>query len=658
MSREGSSQSTSKLAHSNLKLLPSLPPLDSQASTEEYSDIGNVGVGGADLQDLSDRDSTTPYLSSKHGTGDPDLYYPPSFPPLFLSMYTGRQATDVNNPDSQSRDRHIQYATLRLPVSTTSALPSPDFPSSVGSVPPTATTAEFPPSTADLGIPFHYYGAYLRPDSDLSLARVSRFGLHPRAHNISSDQQTSRVESTRLSSDLRTDVNAGSHLNPVRVAGPLSGRGVKPLRIHRQQPPLLRPPRSPLRPVRSSVYEGSEVQNPPTRPATSRPSNMTDPFHDLNANEAAVMDYQNESKNSEGQRSSIVLPTIEQPDNTSPLRHSFQTHATAGSTSHGHDGSSLPPTPTCRNSAVPFPDQQRWTEVMQSIKTGNSKAQATDTNDDRLSVEVLLGTRDNSSSQSNLSNWQGRSNSSLAPPLSSIGSPSDGLSTSRSATSGSDSFTAFELMSFPTPPTAVPEQQGTTGPTTRSPWVKGLSLPMPINTAISRRSIRGPGTPTALPPSSAPVPTAPALPLSAASPSTPSTPPNAPGLNPTFHVVPTPSRVVVTTFDTPVPTVASPDGSQWTDSGPPSPASCATSPPLQCHSLLSISAARSSLDGSIATNSECCQLSVVHNSSHYRRDSFIQPPYLSVNTCRRAAHLGIEGFSQRNRSPGPNEPRF
>lgn len=648
MSRECPPQSTSKLAHTTLKSLPSLSLLDPQTTTEEYSDIGDVGVGDADLQDLFDEDIATPNVSSKHVTGDPDLHYPSSFPPLFLSMYTGHQATDVTTSDSQSRDRHTQYATLRLPVShcpSTSALPSPDFPSSVGSFPPTATTAEFPPSTADLGIPSYYYGAYLRPDSAISLAGASKFRLHRRAHNTSSDQQSNRFESTLFSSDLRTDENSGPQSNPVKVAGPPSRGGVEPLRIHRQQPPLLRVPRSP-------VYEGSEVQGPPLSLAggqTSQLFNMTGPFHDRNDNEEPLMDYQKESKDSEGQRFSLVLPTIEPPDDTSPLRHSFQTHATAGST-HGHDGPSLPPTPTSRNSAVPFPDHQRWAEVMQSINSADSKTHATDTNADRLSVEALLSTRDNSSSnasQSNVSNLQGRSNSSLAPPLASIGSSSDGLLTSASATSGSDSFTAFELMSFPTPPTAVPAQRESAGPTTRSPWVKGLTLPMPINTGISRRPIREPGTPTALPPSPAPVPTVPALPLSAACPSTPSTPLSAPGLNPTFHVVQTPSRVVVTTFDTPVPTVASPKGSQssWTDSRPPSPASCATSPPLQRQSLLSISGGRSSVDGSIATKSECCQLSVVHNSSYHRRDSFIQPPNLSVNTCRRAAYLGIEGFS-------------
>ena len=611
MSQEWSSQqSTSKPAHPTPKLLLSFSPLNSQATSEEHSDIGNVGVAGADLQSVSDGDGTTPHLST-HATRDPDLYYPPSFPPLYLSMYTGRQTSDVITYDSQSRDRRTQYATLRLPVShrpSSLALPSPDFPSSVGSVPPTATTAEFPPSTDDLSTPAHYYGTHLHPDSDLSLTGTSKFRVHPRAH-ISFSRQSSRVESTFISSDSRTDVNSGSQLDPVRVAGPPSGREVEPLRIHRQQPRLLRPPRSP-------VYEGPEVQTSPISPEsvqTSHPFNTTDPFRDLNDNEAAFIDYQEESKRSDGRPFSLLTPTIGSADNTSPLRHSFQTHATAGSTAHGHDGSSSPSSPTCRNSAVPFPDQLPWAEVMQSIKTGDSKAQANEVNADRLSVEALLSTRDNSSSnasQSNLSNPQGRSNSSLVPPLVARGSTSDGLLTSPSVTSGSDSFTAFELMSFPKPPTTVPEQQRSAGPTTRSPWVKGLTLPMPINTAIPRRSIREPGTPTALPLSSAPVSTVPALPLSAASTSTPSTPPTAPGLNSTFHAVQTPSRVVATTHDTSVPTVDSPDRSQslWIDSRPPSPASCATSPPLQRNSHLSAGAARSSADGSIATESTCCPL--------------------------------------------------
>lgn len=601
MSWECPSQSTSKRAHPTLKSLPSLSPLDSQATSEEHSNIGNAGVGGAGLQIVSNGDTTTPYLSSKHVTEDPDLYYPSTFPPLYLSMYTGRQTTDVPTSDSQPRDRHTQYATLRLPVShhpSAFALPSPDFPCSVGSFPPTATTAEFPPSTADIGIPSYYYGAYLHRDSDLSLAGASKFGLHPRAHNTSSDQ----LESPLLPSEMRVGGNSGSRLNPARFSSPPPRRGVEPLRIHRQQPPLFQPPGSP-------VHGGSEVQNPPISPAsvqTSRPFDMTNPFYDPNDNEAAFIDCQKESNNSEGQRFSLLLPTIGPSDNASPLRHSFQTHATAGSTTHGHDGSSLPSSPTRRNSVVQFPDQRRWAEVMQSIKTGDRKTQAADANVDRLSVEALLDTRHNSSSnvsQSNLSNLR---DGSLAPPPALIRSSSDGPLTSTSATSGSDSFTAFELMSFPQPPTTVPEQ----GPTTRSPWVKGLTLPMPINTAISRRSIREPGTPTARPLSSASIPTVPALPLSAASSSTPFTPPSAPGLNPTFHVVQTPSRVVVTTYDTPVPTVASPEGSQslWVDSEPPSPASYAPGPSLQRKSLLSMSAARSSIDGSISTNSECCPL--------------------------------------------------
>ena len=620
MSQEWSSQqSASKLAHPTPKLLLSLSPLNPKATSEEHSKIGNVGVAGEDLQSVSDGDITTPHLSTQV-TGDPDLYYPPSFPPLYLSMYTGRQTSDAITSDSQSRDRHTQYATLRLPVShrtSSFALPSPDFPCSVGSVPPTATTAEFPPSTVDLGTPSHHYGTHLHPDSDLSLAGASKYGLHPWAHLVPFGQRSSRVESTtRLSSDSRMDINLGSQLDPVRVAGPPFGDEVEPLRIRRQHLPLLRPPRSP-------VYEGSEIQGSPISPEsvqTSRPFKTTDPFRDLNDNEAAFIDYQEETKSSEGQPFSLLAPTIVSPDNSSPLRHSFQTNATSGSTVYGRDSPSLPSTPICRNSAVPFPDQLRWAEVMESIKTGESKAQATEANVDRLSVEALLSTRANSSSnasQSNLSNPQVRSHSSLVPPLVPGGSSSDGLLTSTSATSGSDSFTAFELMSFPTPPTAVPEQQRSAGPTPRSPWVKGLTLPMPINTAIPRKSVREPGTPTALPLSSALVPTVPALPLSAASPSTPITPPIAPGPNPTFHVVQAPSRVVVTTYDTPVPTVGSPDGSQyspWTDSRPPSPASCATSPPRQRNSYLSTCAGRSSVDGA---NSKCCSLNWPRCITHF-----------------------------------------
>ena len=611
MSQEWSPQhSASKLAHPTPKLLLSLSPLDSKATSEENSDIGDVVVADEDLQSAADGDITTPHLSTQV-TGDPDLYYPPSFPPLYLSMYTGRQTTDAITSDSQSRDRHTQYATLRLPVShrpSSFALPSPDFPCSVSSVPPTATTAEFPPSTADLGTPSHHYGTHLHPDSDLSLAGASKFGLHPWAHLVPFGQQSSRVESTFLSSASRADVNSGSQPDPIRVAAPPFGNEVEPLRIRRQHLPLLRPPRSP-------VYEGSETQGSPISPEsvqTSCPFKTTDPFRDLNDNEAAFIDYQEETKSSEGQPFSLLAPTLLSPDNSSPLRHSFQTNATSGSTAHGHDSPSSPSTPVCRNSAVPFPDQLRWAEVMESIKTGESKAKATEANVDRLSVEALLSTRDNSSSnasQSNLSNTQGRSNSSLVPPLVPRGNSSDGLLTSTSATSGSDSFTAFELMSFPKPPTAIPEQQSSPGPTARSPWVKGLTLPMPINTAITRKSVREPGTPTALPlSSSAPVPTVPALPPSAASPSTPFAPPTAPGPNPTFRVVQAPSRVVVTTYDAPVPTVDSPDGSQyspWTDSNPPSPASCATSPPRQRNSHLSTCAARSSVDGA---NSKCCPL--------------------------------------------------
>ena len=606
MSWEWSSQSTSKLAHRTPKL-PLLSPLNSKATPEKHSDRSNVAVGGVDLRNGSDVDITTPHLSSTHVTGDPDLYYPPSFPPLVLSMYTGRQATDVTTSDSQSRDRHAQYTTLRLPVPhshLTSAPPSPDFPSSVGSVPPTATTAEFPPSTAGLGVPSYHSGAYVYPDSGLSLAGASKVGLHPPAHNIWSGQQSSRVESTFLSSDSRTDVNLGSQLDRIQVSEPLPGSGVEPLRIRRQQPPVLRP-------RRSTDYEGSEVQNSSislARVQTSRPFKTTDPFHDLSDNEAAFMDYQKESNSSEERFFSLLPPTVEPPGNASPLRHSFQTHATAGSTAHGHDSTSLPPTPTWRTSHIPFPDQRHWAEVMQSVNTSDSKAQATGPNVDRSSVEALLSTTDNSSSnasQSNLSNSQGRTNSSLVPPFVPGGSTSDGLLTSPSVTSGSDSFTAFELMSFPKPPTDVPGQQGSARPTTRSPWVKGLTLPMPTNMAIPARSIREPGTPNALPLSSASAHTIPALPLSAASPSTLFTPLSAPGVNPTFHVVQTPSRVVVTTHDSPVPSVAIPEGSQslWTDSRPPSPAR-RTSSPLPSKSQLNMSSA--SIDGSMTAKSKYC----------------------------------------------------
>jgi hypothetical protein len=605
MSREWSSQSTSKLPHRTPKLLPSLSPLNTQATPEERSGIDDVGVNGANHRNVPDANMTSSHLSSTHVTADPDLYYPPSFPPLFLPMYTGRQATDS---DSQSRDLPAQYATLRLPLPhgpSASVLPSPDFPSSVGSFPPTATTTEFPLSTAGLGLPSYDYGAYVHSDSDLSLASASKFGLHPPVHKISSEKQSGRIESTLLSGDSRMDVNSGSKLDPVRVAGPPSGGGVVPLRIRRQQQALLRAPQEP-------VYEGSEVQSSSislTRVQTSRPFNMTGSFHDVNDNKAAFIGSQKESKSSEERLLRLLPPTVELPDNTSPLRQSFQTHATAGSTAHGHDGPSLPPTPTLRTSAMPLPDQRRWAEVIQSIKTSNSKAQATDSNTDRLSVEALLGTRGDSSSnasQSNSSNSQGPANSSLVPPPVPGGSTSDGLLTSASVTSGVDSFNSFELMSFPKPPTAVPEKQGSTTPTTRSPWVKGLTLPMPTNMATSRRSMREPGTPTALSLRSTSVPRVPALSLSSSSPSTPLTPLSAPGLNPTFHVAQAPSQVVVTTHSTPVPTVAIPEGSQspWTDSGPPSPASRETGPPLQSKSQLSLS----SVNGSMTANSKYCPL--------------------------------------------------
>lgn len=601
MSREWSSKSTSEFAHRTAKtlhLLHSPPYLNTQTTPEEDSDIDNVGGGGADLRNVPDVDRT-PDVSSSHVAENPDSYYPSSsYPPMPQSSHTAPQTTDAATSDLRSSDRHAQYVTLGLPVprgSSTSALPSANFPS-VASFPPTATTAEFPPSTEDLRVPSYYYGAYVYRDSDLSLASESRPGLQRHSYKVSSGQQSSRTVSAFLSSYSTMGVNLGSQLDPAQGTRPPSGDAVERLQIRRQQRPLLQHPYSP-------VLEGSEVQSTPASSAREQTSllfNTTDPFHDVNDNETASGDHHKESESSEGRPISLLPPVIESPDITSPFRHSFQTHATAGST----DGSSLPPTPT---TATPFPDQRRWAEVIQRIKTADNKAQDTDptnSNVDRLSVEALFSPRDNSSSnasQSHFGNSQGRSNSSLVPPRP-RGSTSDGLLNSASATSGSDSFTAFELMSFPTPPAGVPRQQGPATPGTRSPWVKGLTLPMPTNMATSRRSIRELGASFA-PLSFASFPAVPAPSLSLTSPSTPSTPPSVPGIHPTFHVVKTPSRVVVTTHDSPVPTVAIPEGrdSWYSDSGPPtSPTSRATSPPLQnqSHSTLSV-------DGSIATNSKC-----------------------------------------------------
>jgi len=617
MSREWSPQSTSKLTHRtprSLHLLASPPSLNTQATPEENSEVDNVGVGGADVWNVPDVDMT-PRLSSTHSAGEPDPYYiTSSYPPVPQSMYTERQSTDATTSDSHSRDRHAQYATLRLLVphdSSISALPSASYPSSVGSAPPTVTAADFPPSTAGPGVPSYYSGAYVYRDSDLSLASASRSGLHSRA---SSGQQSGRIELALLPSYPRMGVNPDSQLDSAQPARAPSGGEVERLRFRRQQLPVLRPPRSP-------VYEESEVQSSPIRVQTSHLFNTTDPFHDLTDNEAASINHQKELESSEERYFNLLPPVIEPTDSTSPFRHSFQTHATAGST---HDGSSLPSSPTWRASAMPFSDQLHWAEVVQCIKTADNKPQAADStnsNVDRLSVEAPLSMRDNMSpdaSQSCFSNSQGRSNSSLVPPIPQ-GSISDGLLTSASITSGSDSFTAFELMSFPKPPAAVPSQQVPMTPSTRSPWVKGLTLPMPINTATYRRSTREPGTPTTLYSSSPPVPTVPVppLPLSLASPSTLPTPLSVSGSKPTFHVVKTPSRVVVTTHDTPVPTVATPGIESWlSDPGFPSPPS-RTSPPLWSKDHLGTPSVRASVDGSMTTNSKCCPLIRMSYMSHF-----------------------------------------
>ena len=606
MSREWSSKSTSELANRAAKSLPSLhslPSLNTQITPEGGSDIDNAGGSGADLRNMLDVDRT-PDGSSAHLAEDPDSYHPPSsYPPMPQSILNASQTTDAATSDSHSSDRHAQYATLRLPVphsSSTSALPSAIFPSSVGSCPPTATTAESPPITPGLRVPSYYYGSYVYRDSGSSLAGESRPGLQLHSYKVSSGQQSSRTVSALLSSDSNASVNLDSQLGPAQVTRPPSGDAVEPLRIRRQQPPLLRHPHSP-------VLEESEVQSSSASSARMQTSllfNTTDPFHDINDNETASGDHHKESESREGRPVSLLPPANESSDSTSPFRHSFQTHATAGS----NDDSSLPPTPTSATptSATPFPDQRRWAEVIRRIKAADNKAQATDptnSNVDRLSVVVLLSTRDNPSpngSHSHVGNSQGRSNSSLVPPLPQ-GSTSDVLLTSASATSGTDSFAEFEFMSFPKPPTGVPRHQGPATPGTRSPWVKGLTLPMPINTATSRRSTREPNTLT--PVSFPPVPAVPAPSLSLTSPSAPSTPPSIPGLHPTFRVVKTPSRVVVTTHDTPVPTVAIPEGrDSWcTDLRPPtSPTSHATSlpPQNQNHSTTSV-------NGSIATNSKC-----------------------------------------------------
>ena len=656
MSREWSSHSTSKFAHrapKSLHLLPSRLSLDTQAAPEEDSDIDHVGVGRPGLRNVPGLDMT-PHLSSAHFARDPDPYYPPSSYPLMpQSMYTGRQSTDATTSDSYSRDRHVQYATLRLPEPSTPALPSAIFSSAIGSVPPTATTAEFPPRTSGLSVSSYYYGASVDLDTDLSLAGALKSELQPQAYKVSSSQQSSRIEPTLLSNYPRARAGIDSQLGPAQVAQPPSSGEVERFQIRHKQFPLLRPPRSP-------VYEESDVQGSPVSPVrmqTSHLFNAADPFHDLTDNEAVSMNHHKDSESSEERHFNLMPPTIELPDGTSLFRHSFQTYATVGSTAHGGDGPSLPPTPT----SMQFHDQGRWAEVIQSINNSENKARATDSinsNGDRASVEALSSTRDTSSpnaSQLRFGNSQGRTNSSLLPPPLQ-GSSSDGLLTSASMTSGTDSFTAFELMSFPKPPTAVPEQQVSATPRTRSPWVKGITLPMHTNMAVPRRSFREPGTPTALPLSFASVP-APPLPLESSY--TPSTPISVPGFNPTFHVVKTPSRVVVATHDSPVPVVAITEGkdSWWPDSRSPSPPSRAASPPLRSSYYLGTPSARSSVDGSTTAKSECYPLdqNMRYDSSHHRRGSFLRPPHLSLNSCYRAARSAVAGLNLRNRYPGPGK---
>ena len=539
----------------------------------------------------------TPHLSSTHFAGDPDPYYPPSYPPMPQSMHAEPQSIDSTISDSHSRDRHAQYANLMLPVphgQSTPPLPSAIFPSSIGSFPPTATTAEFLPSTSGLGIPPYYYEPSVKPDTELSLVNALKSELQPEAYTVLSSQQSSRIESTILSSHMRAHASLDSQLGSAQVARPHSGGEVEH-RIRRQQLPSLRSPRSP-------VYEELDARSSsvsPVRMQTSHLFNTIDPFHDLADNEVAPMDHQKESESSGERHLSLLPPTTELPDGTSPFRHSFQTHATVGSTAYGHDGPSLPLTPT----SMSFPDQERWSVVIQSIKTAENNVQA-NLNVDRASVEALSSAKghlSSNASQLNFSISQRWTNSSQLPPPFQ-GSSSDGVFPSASITSGTDSFSAFDLMSFPNPPTAGPGQQGSPTPGTRSPWVKGLTLPMPTNMVISRRSFKEPGTPTSLPHSFASVPLLPLEPSS-----TPSTPLSIPNSNPTFRVVKTPSRVVVTTHYTPVPIIAIPEGreSWWLDSRSPSPPSRATSPPLQGINYLRTGSVSSSVEGNTAAKSKC-----------------------------------------------------
>lgn len=573
MSQEWSSPSTSKLAHRAAKSLHLFAPsrsLNTHATPEEDSDVDNAAVGGGDLRNVPRVDMTPSLVFA----GDPDPYYPPSYPTISRSMDTARESTDATTPYAHSRDRHAQYANMRLPVPhLTPPLPSANFPSSIGgSEPPTATAAEFSSRTSRLGISSYYYGASVNLDTDLSRASALKSEIQSQAYEVSSRY-------------LSAGVSLDSQLSPT----PPSGGTVEHLRIRLQQFPSLRPPRS-------SAYEESDVQSSsvsPIRTQTSHLFNTIDLFHDLTEN------HQKVSKSSEERHFSLLPPMIELSDGTSPFRHSFQTHATAGSIAH--DDPSLPPTPT----SMPFPDQGCWAEVIQSIKAAGNKAQAIDSthsNADQASVEVLSRTREYSSSnvsELRLSTSQGRSNSSQPLPHRQARS-SDGVLPSASVTSGTDSFSAFERMSFPQPPAVVPV------PGARSPWIKGIALPMPTNMTISRRSFKEPGTPTALPLSFTSVPVPP-LPLEPSS--TPSTPRSIRGFNPRFNVVKTPSRVVVTTHDAPVPIVAIPEGqeSQWFDSISPSPPSRAASPPLKSN-YLDTPSAQSSGDGSPAAKSKCSPL--------------------------------------------------
>lgn len=580
MSQEWSSPSTSKLAHRAAKSLHLFAPsrsLNTHAAPEEDAEVDNAAVSGGDLRNVPRVDMTPSLFSA----GDPDPYYPPSpYPTISRSMYTARESTDATTSYAHSRDRHAQYANMRLPVPySTPPLPSANFPSSIGgSEPPTATAAEFSSRTSRLGISSYYYGASVNLDTDLSRTSALKSEIQPQAYEVSSRY-------------LSAGVSLDSQLSPA----PSSGGAVEHLQIRLQQLPSLRPPRSP-------AYEESDVQSSsvnPIRAQTSHLFNTIDPFHDLTENEATSVNHQKVSKSSEERHSSLIPPMIELSDGTSPFRHSFQTHATAGSIAH--DDPSLPPTPT----SMPFHDQGCWAEVIQSIKAAGNMVQAIDlthSNGDQASVEVLSRTREYSSSnvsELRFSTSQGRSNSSQPPPHRQARS-SDGVLPSASVTSGTDSFSAFERMSFPQPPAVVPV------PGARSPWIKGIALPMPTNMTISRRSFKEPGTPTALPLSFTSVPV-PHLPLESSS--TPSTPRNIQGFNPRFNVVKTPSRVVVTTHDAPVPIVAIPEGqeSQWFDSISPSPPSRAASPPLKS-SYLDTPSAQSSGDGSPAAKSKCSPL--------------------------------------------------